>query len=172
MDFLLKLLITVILLIVAAPVVVRESKEALYELRTGHIQSTTTFTNDKPGFKDLVKLYQDSGIKFPRVAAAQTLLETNYLTSNIYDQNKNCFGMRHNNRGFSIKEQNGHACYANHIDSVKDYVQWQKMCFRYKQIDSEEEYINMLDDLPFRKGSRYAEDLSYTSKVREILKTF
>lgn len=106
-------------------------------------------------------------IKFPMVALAQATWETNFFTSKIDSLNKNMFGMKHNRRGFSKGVQYGHALYLRDIDSIKDYAAWQRNMLRLRpDVDTEEEYIQMLDSLPICKGCRYAEDRTYTQKIR------
>jgi len=81
--------------------------------------------------------------------------------------------MKHNNRGYSIGEKNGHASYRTAEDSYRDYAAWQRKLLNSKKIGSEEEYLQALDNLPappWKPGSRYAEDLQYTNKLRGIIK--
>ena len=113
------------------------------------------------------------GIKFGIVALAQTRLETANRTSRIYKESNNRFGMRHNKRGFSLRKNLDHAYYESEIQSLRDYAAWQKNQLRKAPwVDTEDEYINMLNCLPTSpKGTcwRYATDPSYTAKVRKLV---
>jgi hypothetical protein len=79
--------------------------------------------------------------------------------------------MKYSSRGFARGRKHGHAYYENALQSVKDYAAWQKRCLALRpDIHSEEEYIQMLDNLPTCKGCRYAEDTTYTTKIRKRIK--
>lgn len=77
--------------------------------------------------------------------------------------------MRHNSRGYSLGPMNQHASYEKPIDSIKDYAAWQKkMLAARPDVETEEDYLDMLDQykVPWCYDCRYAEDLTYTTKIR------
>lgn len=129
--------------------------------------------NKPTAIDTLLQMMAQEGIQFPIVALAQSILETGSYSSFIYDQNNNCFGMKHNSRGYSEGEKNGHASYKVPENSFRDYAAWQRKLVNSKNIASEEEYLRALDNLPsppWKQGSRYAEDPQYTNKLRGIMK--
>lgn len=70
----------------------------------------------------------NTGIRYPDIAIAQSLLETGHFKSKIFKENNNAFGMRlAKKRQTTAKgEKSGHAYYSNWRDSVKDYKLWQE----------------------------------------------
>lgn len=108
-------------------------------------------------------------IRFPLVVLAQDTWETNWEKSSIFKSNLNRFGMKHNRRGISLGVKNGHAFYARPTDSLKDYALWQAKMLRARpDVQTDEQYLQMLDDydVPWCPDCRYAEDTSYTTKIR------
>lgn len=118
----------------------------------------------------LTSVIESYGIKFPMVALAQATWETHWFSSRIFRESKNRFGMKHNKRGYSVKEHLGHAYYLSDEDSYKDYAEWQRAVLSLRPCYTEEEYLKVLDNLPICKGCRYAEDPTYTSKIRGRMK--
>lgn len=128
------------------------------------------------GTDPLVKL----GIKFPDVVRAQIALETCWLTSDIYKDNGNMFGMKASSRNWDCGNQHGHANYnctdskiPAQIRSLCDYRDWQAMRFEQasnkgiKIPKTNKEYIYFLQHLP--GGGAYAEDPAYPNKLRYIM---
>jgi len=79
--------------------------------------------------------------------------------------------MKLSGRGWALEEKRGHASYKSIEESVRDYAAYQRMIlFMAKQqgyiINSDEQYLWLLDNLPFGGGSRYAEDPNYTKSLR------
>lgn len=116
---------------------------------------------------NLIARCEALGMVAPRVVFAQTYLETDRLRSRIYKENHNRFGMKHNGRGYSKYERLGHAYYDNEVDSMLDYMAWQKQMLGSRIIKSDTDYLNFLNNLP--GGRRYAEDKRYTEKLRKII---
>lgn len=113
----------------------------------------------------------DANIKFKWVVLAQAVHETDNFNSNIFKQNKNCFGMKVSQRGYALKEKNGHAAYSDVKESILDYGAYQRCILhlaskRGLKIETEEQYLWLLNNLPFGPNSRYAEDKEYTQRVR------
>lgn len=123
-------------------------------------------------FDSIAGLYARYGIKFPRVVAAQSIHETSFFNSTIYRENKNLFGMKWNKRGFASSVNRGHAKYASQAYSLMDYKAWQDNVLRLRPVDTEREYLELLNNLPLCGGCRYAEDLEYTDKVVRIIQRF
>lgn len=119
----------------------------------------------------LHRILTELGMKFPDVVIAQMLLETGNGTSKIFKENKNPLGMKHNKRGFSKRAKNKHASYEDYAKGFEDYQKWQDRCLSLRgDINTTEDYIQMLDNLPLCRGCRYAEDSLYTQKVRRKLR--
>lgn len=128
-----------------------------------------------PAAKNVKALIDDNGILFPKVVYSQAVHETANFTSTIFKENNNCFGMKRSQRGWATEENRGHASYASIEESVRDYAAYQRMIlYMAKQhgyiINSDEQYLWLLDNLPFDKGSRYAEDPNYTKSLRSHMK--
>lgn len=141
-------------------------------------------------------IFEQIGIKFPNVVRAQIALETRWLSSKIYKENSNMFGMKESSRNWDCGTRSGHANYVCSEDngivcpkhstdifylkltprlrSLYDYRDWQAMRFEQaakkgmKIPETEEEYIYFLQHLP--GGGSYAEDPLYAEKVRHITK--
>lgn len=131
-------------------------------------QETVDTMVDRNLLKELVRRYELIGIKFAIVPIAQSSIETAWWTSKIWEENRNGWGMKYNNRGHAVGVNRGHAKYTSSAQSLLDYKVWQQKCLKLRpDINTEEEYIQMLDNLPLCKGCRYAEDPIYTDKVRD-----
>lgn len=140
-------------------------------------------------YKDSVQILRqwcdyfiDQGLAFPEVVTAQMVHETDFLSSKIYKENNNLFGMKKNKRGYCVGERNGHALYVNTLMSVKDYKAYQNRMLFYaakqnRYPHTNEEYMALLRDLPqfgCGKGVCYAEDPNYLNSLRkriEMLKS-
>ena len=111
---------------------------------------------DKPDRKlnisNLAEVLEAYHVKYPRIVIAQALLETGYFTSRVCWDCKNLFGLRRPSDGSYYRF--GH--WEESVKAYRDYVQ-----YKYKGGD----YLQFLD----RIG--YAEDKTYTMKVRQIAKT-
>jgi len=117
----------------------------------------------------MLELMRKLGIKFERVVFEQMLKETGNLSSTIYRENHNLFGMKFNKRGMAKGTKRGHALYGNTAESLLDYKLWQdRWSYRIKNCRTEEEYLQFLDNLDGR-GLRYAEDPNYTADLRKRL---
>ena len=128
-----------------------------------------------PAAKRVKALIDDNGILFPKVVYSQAVHETANFTSTIFKENNNCFGMKLSSRGWALEENRGHASYASIEESVREYAAYQRMIlFMAKEqgyiINSDEQYLWLLDNLPFGNGMRYAEDPNYTKSLRSHMK--
>lgn len=72
------------------------------------------------------KLVKSSGVPYPDITVAQSLLETGRFSSKIFCENKNCFGMKFPRvrKTLASGEQYGHATFNTWQDSIKDYNLW------------------------------------------------
>lgn len=113
-------------------------------------------------------------IKFPLVVISQYTWETDWGTSEILEQNNNGFGMKRNRKSrFQNGEKNGHASYPSLAASVADYARWQKKLLEaHPEVDTDEKYLQLLGDynVPWCPDCRYAEDTTYTTKIRGRMK--
>ena len=111
---------------------------------------------DKPDRKlnisNLAEVLEAYHVKYPRIVIAQALLETGYFTSRVCWDCKNLFGLRRPSDGSYYKFDH----WEESVKAYRDYVQ-----YKYKGGN----YLQFLD----RIG--YAEDKTYTMKVRQIAKT-
>lgn len=121
------------------------------------------------------RFYASKGIKFGKVVFAQYTWETDWGNSDIFKENHNGYGMKYRKlknplKQIALGEKNGHAYYRNHAASVRDYARWQKQLLReHPEVDTNEEYLALLDDynVSWCPDCRYAEDLTYTKKIRQ-----
>jgi hypothetical protein len=132
----------------------------------------------------------DEGVKFPRIFFVQMILETGYLKSPIKKGNNNLVGMKRNSRGLCLNPPGKacpenicydcvHACYESELHCVKDYAQWQAIRLSVyeahykKRVTTEADYFDFLDNIVIggKPGYRYAEDPTYTDKLKSILST-
>jgi len=106
----------------------------------------------------------ENNIQYPDIALAQAILESGYMTSQIFIENNNLFGMRFPERRetTAIRENKGYSVYGCWTDSVKDYKLFQDFLFRNKE-KTRDEYFDYLSRI-------YAEDGSYVFFVKKIIK--
>lgn len=160
-----------------------------------NVHSTTTFYKMGADSLSVTRSVADSwehfyahqGIKFGKIVFAQYTWETAYGSSKIFKENHNGYGMKYRHIAskylarnpktgeiqYALGIKNGHAYYKNHADSVRDFAQWQRKLLRSRpDVDSEEEYLDMLDDYNVRwcPNCRYAEDPTYTTKIRDRMR--
>lgn len=124
--------------------------------------------------------FESKGILFSDIVAAQCFLETGYLTSRMYKENNNLFGIKYvqpkkGEHPFAFGERLGHAYYLSKGKSVAHYRSYQKRMLNLARLQgrypkNNEEYFALLEDLPHARGKRYAEDPQYIAKLREILR--
>ena len=101
---------------------------------------------------NLAKALEKYHVKYPRIVIAQALLETGYFTSRVCWECKNLFGLRRPSNGSYYKFDH----WEESVKAYRDYVQ-----YKYKGGD----YFRFLDLIG------YAEDKTYTMKVRQIAKS-
>lgn len=102
-------------------------------------------------------------IKHPDIVFAQAILESGFMSSQIFVENNNLFGMRFPERRetIAIGENKGYSVYNCWIDSVNDYKLFQDFLFRRKE-KTRDEYFDFLHRI-------YAENKSYVFYVKKII---
>ena len=112
-------------------------------------------------FEEYVYMYH---IKYPDVVIAQAYLESGYLTSPLFVETNNPFGMRiaKQRPTSQLGEYNGYAIYSSLKDAVLDYAIWQNGLNKEYTKDLES-YMNYLN-------SYYATDSTYKEKLWWIIK--
>ena len=115
------------------------------------------FTQD-----NLVKELKRLNVRFPHIVLAQSILETGYWESRIYQENNNRFGMKQARaRATTAKgTQLGHAFYDDWRSSVIDYALYQAAYLN--KLRTEKKYLNYLD-------RNYAEAKDYDKKLTTII---
>lgn len=113
--------------------------------------------------ENLIKMFKDCNIKYPYIVLAQAKLESGNFTSKLFRENNNMFGMRKARQRITTAqtEKGNYAYYRDWLDCVYDYAMYQSsvMC----TVNNETEYFSKL-------GERYAEDSTYVSKLKNIIK--
>ena len=119
--------------------------------------SESSFSQDA-----LVKELKRLNVRFPHIVLAQSILETGYWESRIYQENNNLFGMKQARaRATTAKgTQLGHAYYDNWKESVTDYALYQAAYLN--KLRKESKYLKYLD-------KNYAEAIDYDQKLMVII---
>lgn len=103
-----------------------------------------------------------SGVMFPEIVLAQSLLETGWFTSKMFNKNNNLFGMKlaKYRQTTAVGERYGHAKYDSWIESVWDYQIWQESKVRWWKEDAPaHKYYSLLSRI-------YAKDKNYLKNLR------
>lgn len=110
----------------------------------------------------LVKELKRLNVRFPHIVLAQSILETGYWESRIYQENNNLFGMKQARaRATTAKgTQLGHAYYDNWKESVTDYALYQAAYLN--KLRNENKYLKYLD-------KNYAEAKNYDDALTTII---
>ena len=110
----------------------------------------------------LVKELKRLNVRFPHIVLAQSILETGYWESRIYQENNNLFGMKQARaRATTAKgTQLGHAYYDNWKESVTDYALYQAAYLN--KLRNENKYLKYLD-------KNYAEAKNYDDALMTII---
>jgi len=105
----------------------------------------------------------ENDIKHPDIVLAQAILESGYLSSQIFIENNNLFGMRFPERRptVAIGENKGYSIYNCWMGSVKDYKLFQEFLFKRKE-KTRDEYFDYLDRI-------YAEDPNYVPFLKKVI---
>ena len=118
--------------------------------------------NKKCNLENIKKEISYNKIKHGDIVLAQIMLETGNLTSPIFKENNNLFGMKEarTRPSTSIGVNKNHAYYDSWQQSIIDYALWQSAFARNM---SDNQYIDYLQ-------KSYAEDTSYISKLKNQIK--
>ena len=114
------------------------------------IAQKTVIINKVKKENNFVGYLESKEFRFPVVVTAQMLHETDKFSSNIYEQCNNLFGMKRNSRRWNCGTCRGHAKYKTKLESLYDYLEWQKKYLPYyekkvgKQVETNEEYFGFL----------------------------
>lgn len=108
--------------------------------------------------EELLDYMEMLGVKHKKIVLKQVLLETGNLTSDIYKENNNLFGMKeaHQRQTTALGTNRGHAYYVNWKSSIIDYLLWQR------------KYFKGGDYYEFLEGYGYAQSENYIDKLKEI----
>lgn len=124
-------------------------------------------------FLRLVSYHKAKGIKFPYVVSAQVIEETGELTSNIFKENHNGYGMKCSQTCLCRGVKRGHAFYFSFSESTDSYLCWQKKRLRDNPwVKTEGDYLIMLQDFIIPgvcNHCRYAENPAYIKNLKKIL---
>lgn len=146
-----EILLLIIALIILLKVIKIEKSTPLY-----HIGSEASYQKNIDTTSAKLKNF-----KFPEVVYAQILLETGHLTSDLYKNYNNLFGMKYPTQRLTtaIPTSNGYAAYNSIESSIYDRLLWE---FKYlSTAKTKEEYYNKLSSI-------YAEDTQYISKLKSL----
>ena len=101
---------------------------------------------------DIYKYLNQIGIKNAEIVMSQCLVETGHLTSKIFKENNNLFGMKEakQRRTTAIGTKNGHAYYKHWHDSVIDYLLYQRAYY-----NGEEDYYSFLSRMGYAANKKY-----------------
>ena len=107
----------------------------------------------------------DLNIHYPHIVMAQAKIESGYFKSNIFKENNNLFGMRQAKARPTTSSiaDNNYGFYNNWKESVLDYALFQATII--KSIKNEDEYFQYLRQY-------YAEDTTYVSKIKKLIKKY
>tara|TARA_B110000285_G_scaffold230116_1_gene296111 strand:+ start:1073 stop:1660 length:588 start_codon:yes stop_codon:yes gene_type:complete len=119
-------------------------------------------TEDQFTQGQLVEELKRLNVRYPYIALAQSILETGYWESRIYQENNNLFGMKQARaRATTAKgTQLGHAYYDNWKESVTDYALYQAAYLN--KLRTESKYLKYLD-------KNYAEAKNYDDALLAII---
>ena len=119
-------------------------------------------TEDQFTQGQLVEELKRLNVRYPYIVLAQSILETGYWESRIYQENNNLFGMKQARaRATTAKgTQLGHAYYDNWKESVTDYALYQAAYLN--KLRTESKYLKYLD-------KNYAEAKNYDDALLTII---
>jgi uncharacterized FlgJ-related protein len=132
-------------------------------INTTEVTDTLTIHGQPFSEEALVETLKKCNVKYPHIVLAQAKLESGNFSSKIFKQNHNMFGMRKAKQRITTaeSEKNGYAYFRDWVDGIHDYCMYQSsvLC----NITNEDEYFAKLSE-------KYAEDTTYVSKLKNIIK--
>lgn len=142
----------------------KSNTETLVTMEVDTIKGREIYLNDVPFDTIAFKNYlTEVNIKFPEVVYAQAVIESGNFKSDLFVKHNNPFGMKIAKQRPTLNT-GGHPIYSSYYSwqhSVLDYAYFQSRFM--KPYDTEEKYL-------IRLGEIYAEDTTYVSKVKQIIK--
>lgn len=105
-----------------------------------------------------------SNVKYPDLVFAQSLLESGNMTSKVFQNCHNLFGMKYPNKRKTVavsKLKNGYAVYNCWYESIDDYALFQSYILGNKDL-TRSQYLRMLD-------TRYCESKGYSQKLKRVI---
>jgi flagellum-specific peptidoglycan hydrolase FlgJ len=127
------------------------------------INLVTNESFSKEKFISEVKL---SRFRYPDIIIAQAYIETSHFTSQVWEQNRNLFGMKLPLTRFTlaVDVNLNHAVYKNWKASLKDRLIYEALYLH--KIKDKDEYYEFLDVNYARAGGK-----RYSELIKEIIKT-
>ncbi len=112
--------------------------------------------------ENLVTELKRLNVKFPHIVMAQSMVETGYWESDIFNENHNLFGMKEARVrvNTALGTNRNHAYYSDWVSSVLDYAFYQSTYL--KDLKTEEQYYNYL-------SRSYAESDNYVNSVKSMV---
>ena len=141
------------------------NEQQLNNLKRMLIENNSAWVFTPSNFANFVK---NSGIRYPDIAIAQSMIETANFSSHIFKANNNLFGMQRPERRQTTAsgEKNGHAYYNSWVDSVKDYKLWQDSWPELRNVNKQV-YLKKLNDIYCHPPTCGLND--YAKKVSSLL---
>lgn len=127
-------------------VVIVEKTDTIY------IDQSIRFDTMEANINNMLEVCNIIGIKYPEIVVTQAILESNYFKSNLFINNNNPLGLYNSSRHQYY--------YFNH---------WTHALFAY-QLWIESRYRDGEDYYDFLDRIRYAEDSTYTDKLKILIK--
>ena len=117
-------------------------------------------------YLSVYNLILETGIEFPDIVFAQSVLESGHYKSKLFQTNNNIFGMRLPKKRETVAkgQNNGYATYLFWEDSIEDYWFYQEYIFKRKKM-TRSQYFSFLD-------RTYAETPGYSKKLKKIILNF
>lgn len=102
---------------------------------------------------------QGCGIKHPEIVFRQAMVESGHLSSDIFKENNNLFGMKFPRKRptFATGENRGHAKYTSWRQSIRDIALWQQIYY-----NGTENYYTFL------KRIGYATSQTYINQIKGV----
>ena len=112
---------------------------------------------------NLVKELKRLNVRFPHIVLAQSILETGYYESKIFNENHNLFGMKEARVRLNLAKgtQFGHAYYDDWKESLTDYALWYSTYAN--KCKNEKQLYKLLN-------KQYAEANHYPQALQRIIK--
>lgn len=123
-------------------------------------------SNEEISYVAVYNQILETGIEFPDVVFAQSVLESGHYKSKVYLANNNLFGMKfpRKRETVAIGQNMGYSVYEFWQTSIEDYMLYQQFFFKNKKI-TKFQYLKYLD-------RKYASVPGYSKKLLNIIDRF